>query len=361
MAMAAGMTGREMREKNATLADVACAAAVSRTTAAKVLLGTGGDHVRISEGTYQRVTDAAAALRYRPNRSAQRLAGAPTQTFGVLMDTVNAPVMNDRLAAIEREASQRGYRLLIGQVHNRVSVLGDYLADFDSRGVDAIFCLFDLTVERNMRLFPVTGRRHDIVYHGMPLQPDGYCVRVDTSMAVESLVTHLLKTGRRRIGIELSNLNDRLILVRREAYCRTLAAHGLAVEEALMWTAAPGPEEEATEELAESVADTLAGRGRADAVISSNDIWAVRLIQALKRRRIRVPEDVAVTGYDNLELSTVIDPALTTIDQDHTAYARAALDLLTAAAAGSGAVQAGRTVTIAPHLVIRASSGAKAS
>jgi DNA-binding LacI/PurR family transcriptional regulator len=87
----------------------------------------------------------------------------------------------------------------------------------------------------------------------------------------------------------------------------------------------------------------------------------VRLIQALKRHRIRVPEDVAVTGYDNLELSTVIDPALTTIDQDHPAYARAALDLLTAAAAGAGTVQDGRTVTIAPHLVVRASSGAKDS
>lgn len=347
-----------MHEKHATLADVAQTAGVSRTTAAKVLLGTGGDHVRVSGDTCQKVNDAAAALHYRPNRAAQRLAGAPTQTFGVLMDTVNAPVMNDRLAAIEREASQRGYRLLIGQVHNRVSVLGNYLADFDSRGVDAIFCLFDLTVERNMRLLPVTGQRHDIVYHGMPLQPDGYCVRVETTMAVEMLVTHLLQSGRQRIGIELSELNDRLILVRREAYCRALAARGLAVEEALMWTKAPGPEGAATAEQAESVAEALVVRGRADAVIASNDIWAVRLIQALKRRRIKVPEDVAVTGYDNLELSTVIDPSLTTIDQDHAAYARAALDLLTAAASHrTGEAQVGRTVTIAPHLVVRESSG----
>ncbi len=341
-----------MREKKATLADVAREAGVSRTTAAKVLLGTGGDHVRISESTFRHVTEAATALHYRPNRAAQRLAGGSTSTFGILMDTVNAPVMNDRLSAIEQEASRRGYRLLIGQLHNRTSVLGDYLADFDSRGVDAIFCLFDLTVERNARLLPLTGERRDIVYHGMPLREDGYCVRVDTAKAVGMLVDHLLATGRQRIGIELSNLNDRLIVLRREAYCQALAAHGLPVDETLVWSNATGPQPASAAQVDEAVT-ALVERGKADAIIASNDLWAVRLIQTLKRRRLQVPQTVAVTGYDNLELSTVIEPALTTIDQDHGAYASAALDLLISAAArGSGS-----TITIPPRLIVRESTG----
>ncbi len=340
-----------MLDKKATLADVARAAGVSRTTAAKVLLGTGGDHVRISGNTFQLVSKAAASLNYRPNRAAQRLAGGATSTFGILMDTVNAPVMNDRLSAIEQEASRRGYRLLIGQLHNRTSVLGDYLADFDSRGVDAIFCLFDLTLERNARLLPLTGERHDIVYHGMPLREDGYCVRVDTARAVGMLVDHLRATGRQRIGIELSNLNDRLIMLRREAYRQALAAHGLPIDESLVWSNATGPQPASAAQVDEAVT-ALAERGKADAIIASNDLWAVRLIQALKRRRIQVPRTVAVTGYDNLELSTVIEPALTTIDQDHAAYAKAALDLLIAAA-GSGS---GGTVTIPPRLIVREST-----
>lgn len=341
-----------MKARSATLADVARAAGVSRTTAAKVLLGTGGDHVRVSESTTLNVSRAATQLHYRPNRAAQRLAGAQTKTFGVLMDTVNATVMNDRLAAIEREASRRGYRLLIGQLHNRVSVLGDYLSDFDSRGVDAIFCLFDLTVERNTRLLPVTGSRGDIVYHGMPLVPDGYCVRVDTANAVSRLVGHLLETGKKRIGIELSNLNDRLIVVRREAYVQALTSHGVTVEDSLIWTAEAGPGPASSAQADEAV-EALVGRGAADAIIATNDLWAVRLIQALKRRHVDVPGEVAVTGYDNLELSTVIDPALTTIDQDHAAYAQAALDLLMRAAAGD---RSGETITIEPQLIIREST-----
>lgn len=341
-----------MLEKKSTLADVARAAGVSRTTAAKVLLGTGGDHVRVSENTFRLVSEAAASLHYRPNRAAQRLAGGATSTFGILMDTVNAPVMNDRLAAIEQEASRRGYRLLIGQLHNRTSVLGDYLADFDSRGVDAIFCLFDLTLERNTRLLPLTGQRHDIVYHGMPLREDGYCVRVDTARAVGMLVDHLRASGRRRIGIELSNLNDRLIVLRREAYCQALAVHGLTMDESLTWSNATGPQPASAAQVDEAVT-ALVERGKADAIIASNDLWAVRLIQALKRRRIQVPRTVAVTGYDNLELSTVIEPALTTIDQDHAAYARAALDLLVAAARRDSS---GGTITIPPRLIVREST-----
>jgi len=340
-----------MQEKKATLADVARAAGVSRTTAAKVLLGTGGDHVRISQNTYRLVSEAAATLQYRPNRAAQRLAGGSTSTFGILMDTVNAPVMNDRLCAIENEASSRGYRLLIGQLQGRTSVLGDYLADFDSRGVDAIFCLFDLTIERNTRLLPLTGSRRDIVYHGMPLHKDGFCVRVDTAQAIAMLVDHLIETGRRRIGIELSNLNDRLIMLRREAYCSALNARGLHVDEACIWSNATGAQPASATQVNDAITALVDG-GNVDAIIATNDLWAVRLIQALKRRRIEVPQSVAVTGYDNLELSTVIEPALTTIDQDHPAYAKAALDLLMAAA-GHGS---GDTLTIQPRLIARDST-----
>lgn len=340
-----------MREKKATLADVARKAGVSRTTAAKVLLGTGGDHVRVSDKTCRLVTRTAEVLNYRPNRAAQRLAGGSTSTFGILMDTVNAPVMNDRLAAIEQEASRRGYRLLIGQLHNHTSVLGDYLADFDSHGVDAIFCLFDLTLERNTRLQPLTGQRGDIVYHGMPLRDDGYCVRVDTARAIDMLVSHLFERGCKRIGIELSNPNDRLVMVRREAYGKALSRHGLRLDESLIWSRASEPQPASTAQVEDAV-DALVTKGQADAIIATNDLWAVRLIQSLKRRQIGVPERVAVTGYDNLELSTVIEPMLTTIDQDHQAYANAALDLLICAAQRGNA----RTITIAPRLIVRASS-----
>ncbi len=341
--------------RRVTLQDVAQLAGVSRTTAAKALLGTGGAHVRVGPQTLARVTAAAETLQYRPNRSAQHLAGASTRLFGILMDTVNAPVMNDRLAAIEEEAAQRGYRLLIGQLHNRVGLLRDYLNDFDSHGVAATFCLFDLTLERNTRLGPILGAREDFVYHGMPLREGGRCVRVDTAKAIRLLVDHLWESGYRRIGLALSNPDDVLMEARRDAYRAVLAVHGVDVER--IWQPESGCSPVPVEQADEAVTALVTGQD-ADAILASNDVWAVRLIQVLKQRGIRIPQEVAVSGYDNLALSTVIDPALTTIDQNHALYARAALDLLVEAADRKPAGAGGRrgTVTIDPRLVVRAST-----
>lgn len=339
-----------------TLVDVAKLAEVSRTTAAKVLLGTGGDHVRIGADARKRVKKAAESLQYRPNRAAQRLAGGHTQTLGILMDTVNAPVMNDRLAALEKEASLRGYRLLIGQLHGDTNTLNDYIADFDSRGVDAIFLLFDVTRGREDRLKPILGNRSDIVLHGKPLGKIGYCVKVDTARAVISLVEHLRKCGCRKIGLQLEDLNDELMQTRKTSYKTALQQCGLPQDSSLIWTA---KKNEVSSEPAtiNAAIDQLVATAEADSIIASNDIWAVRLIQGLKARGYRVPQDVAVTGYDNLDLATIIDPPLTTIDQQHQQYAKAAIDMLISITSADSKLHLHqKTVTIAPQLIIRASS-----
>ncbi len=345
-----------MGTRGVTLADVALQAGVSRTTAAKVLLGTGGDHVRVGNAARKRVEDAAASLSYRPNRAAQQLRGVSTQMLGVLMDTVNAPVMNDRLAAIEREAGKRGYRLLVGQLHGDLDALRGYLADFGSRGVDAILCLFDVTRGRVERLKPIMGKRTDIVLHGKPLNEGGYCVRVDTARAVDALVDHLMKNCRRRIGLQLEGVLDELMTIRRESYLAAMKSNGQPIDPSLTWTAREETVTPTTETIDEAI-NHLVQEEKADAIVASNDVWAVRLIQGLKARGYRVPDDVAVTGYDNLDLATIIDPPLTTIDQQHDRYAIAALDLLTAIASEAPAPPPDqRTVIVAPTLIVRESA-----
>ncbi|MBC8453919.1 LacI family DNA-binding transcriptional regulator [PVC group bacterium] len=344
-----------MKKHVVTLSDVAKQSGVSRTTAAKVLLGTGGDHVRVGDDARERVEKAAGELQYRPNRAAQRLAGGHTQTLGVLMNTVNAPVMNDRLAALEKEACQRGYRLLIGQIHGDLNVLNDYLFDFESRGVDAIFCLFDVTRGRVKRLTPIIGDRTDIVFHGKPLGDSGYCIRVDTAKAVAFLIDHLLKCGRRRIGLLLENMNDELMKAREDAYRSALKAGGLPIDTSLIWTA-QSEEVNPTPDIIDDAIEHLVHHTKADAIVASNDIWAVQLIQGLKTRGYRVPKDVAVTGYDNLDISTIIEPSLTTIDQQHRQYAKAAIDMLVTIAKEKGKDLQQRIVTTQPRLIVREST-----
>jgi DNA-binding LacI/PurR family transcriptional regulator len=336
-----------------TLNDVAQTAGVSRTAAAKVLLGTGGDHVRIGDDAKKRVREAARKLNYHPNRAAQLLAGAKTHIFGVLMDTVNTSIMNDRLAAIEKEASRQGYRLLIGQIHGNTETLNDYLLDFDSRGAEAIFCLLNLTHSREKQLQKILGERRNIVMHGKAFSKGQFCVRVDTAYAITKMVKHMVQCGYQRIGMQLENMDDEFMVLRKDAYIDAMQSLGCTVDTNLIWTAtdkAPMPSQQTLDACCAHLLD----RHKADAVIAANDLWAVRLIQHLKNKGYSIPGDVAISGYDNLDIATIIDPPLTTIDQQHTPYAKAALKLLIALDTGRQPEQ--RTVTIKPKLIVRAST-----
>jgi len=95
---------------------------------------------------------------------------------------------------------------------------------------------------------------------------------------------------------------------------------------------------------------------RADAILASNDIWATRFMLQMQKDGLRVPEDVAVIGYDNLDIASVVSPALTTIDQCHDEYATTVLDLLLDVAAGRRIAADRRIRTIQPRLIIREST-----
>lgn len=309
------------------LVDVARKAGVSRPAVARVLLGTGAGRVRVSKDTEAHVRRIAEAMQYRPNRAAQQLKGVKSGMIGVLLDTDNRAVMGDRLMAIERAAASRGMRLLVGWVQGDEDRLAHYCSDFKDRCVDGMIMLFDVTARHDRRLRRLIPSQSNVVYHGRPLRKGDKCVRVDTYLGVKMMVEHLLKQGHRRIGIELFNPNDRLMQLRREAYRDAMARAGMSIRTGLIWEGEGAGADPQPHHLEEAIRQ-LCVRGQIDALIASNDIWAVRFIQQLNQRGWRVPADLAVSGYDNLDISTVIIPHVTTIDQQHEAYAREALALL---------------------------------
>jgi len=338
-----------------TLSDIAREAGVSRSATARVLLGTGGDHVRVSAATRERILETARSLGYSPNRSAQQLRGKSSRTIGVILDTINTPVMSERLFALEREANLHGYRLFVGHTHGQPEALQDYVADFGSRGVEAIFCLFDLTADRDTRARQCFGPFKKVVFHGRPAWAGGYCVRVDTREGIRAGVEHLIARGRKRLALAISNsANDELMMLRKEAFEESIASHKNRVK-GFIWDADFQNITPSSDVLNQGV-EYLHGKCRADALISSSDVWATRFILQLQKSGLSVPQDVAVIGYDNLDIAKVISPALTTIDQRHEAYAKSAIELLLSVAREKPLPPRKRTVTITPELVIRESS-----
>jgi DNA-binding LacI/PurR family transcriptional regulator len=251
---------------------------------------------------------------------------------------------------LEQAGIASGLRFMVGQVHGDPRLVAQYLDDFQSRGVQGILCVVDLHRRYYDEMRPLFAGRRDVIFHGRPLVEESSCVRVDTADGIRQAVSHLLQRGRQRIGLLLSSSSDQYMQFRRDGYEAEHAARGLAIEPALAWCAEAetGVPDQAALDRA---IDLLVRDAKADAIIAADDVWAVRLIQRLKARGVRVPDDVAVVGYDNLDLATVIEPALTTIDQQHESYAREAIDLLL----NLGHAPA-ITATVKPKLIVREST-----
>ncbi len=318
-----------------------------------MLLGTGGESVRVSKETGERITAAAKQLRYTPNRLAQQLRGASSRTIGVIVDSINGPVMSQRLSALEQAASQKKYRLLIGQTHGQVEPLAEYVEDFGGRSVEAILALFDLSPGRDELVRRAFADFRRVVFHGRPAWRGGFSVRADTEAGIAACVDHLVALGRRRVALALWNsARDELMVLREKNFQKRLAEHG---QSGFVWNAA-SEDASPTSAVLDQGRDFLVSRCEADAIIASNDIWATRLVMHLKDRGIRVPEDVAVIGYDNLDIATVLTPALTTVDQCHDDYAREAMELLIDVASARKIPSKERVRTITPRLIIREST-----
>jgi len=348
------ISSKKVKPKIIRLVDVASAAGLSRATVSKVLLGSGGDSVRVSKETCERVQEIARDMGYTPNRAARQLKGISSQTLGVILDAEITPVMTERLFALEEESSLRGYRLLIGRTHHQAAEITAFLNEFEGRGIEGLICLFDQTQGFDHNVRRAFAGRSNLLFHGRQLCSNACAVQVDTADAIRQLVNHLVERGHTRIGMGLEHMEDRLMTVRKSAFETTMHARREPVNPQWIWNAEK-PTFDPPAELIDAAIDHLVVRQGVDAIIASDDMWAVRFIQRLKARGLKVPEDVAVTGYDNLTIGTVIDPPLTTIDQQHAIYARTALDLLTQSI--SETIQGDQTIrTIPPRLVVRQSS-----
>lgn len=332
------------------LIDVAREAGVDRTVAGKVLLGSGGN-TRVSEATAERIRKVAQRLRYQPNQIARQLKGAPSRLIGVLVSgSMNQP-SQQRLIAAEREAYRRGYRLTIGQIHGEDAQ--EHLSDFDARGAQALLFL-DSVPEAAA---PALARHPRVLYSIHPPAPipdSAPCFELDRYAASAMTVEHLAARGRQRIGLIMSRLSSYTANQRYTGHLDTLRRLGLPCKNELIWTPArssPKPLEQIDLAIEE-----LVGRQGCDALACGSDDWAVAAVKAVRRAGRSVPKDVAVAGFNNLDVATAIEPELTTIDHRHEELARIMIDRAVQWIETGELPESQRHLKLPPTLVVRQST-----
>lgn len=308
------------------LADIAQRAGVSPQAVSVVLRNGGSSTMRIADRTAQRIRRIAEELNYWPNLVAQQLRGRECGLIGVLIGACSTTANFLRLAAIEQEAYHRQQRLLIGQFHEDHQTTPQYLSDFLSRGIDRLVCFHNSHPhaydEHSLKLL---RQFRNLVFQTHSPVEWGHVVDVDRAQGVAEAVEYLVRTGRRRIAMILNDspARDPLMNDRKKGYCETIEKMDNRFP--MIWTGdGTFPP---SRDLAAQAVRYLLDQG-ADAVIASNDVWAVELIRCLRHLGKQLPQDMAVIGFDNTDAASLADPTLTTIDQNYSDFASATLDLL---------------------------------
>ena len=342
--------------QNVRLIDVAERANVSRSSVAQVLLATGGKNVHVGKETSIRIRKAAKELNYRPNMAARQLKGMRSHVIGVIIDSYAPKISFDRLSEMERQAAQSGYRFMVGQSHGEIDRLEGYAQDFASRGIDGLICISHEYPRQTKRVENIFSVFDNVVFIGKPQirNEDLSFITVDVADGIYQGCDYLIKQSRENIGLLLWSSGSSTMKERLSGYRRALRLNDLNINEDLVRYI--GTSETCSLDDIKSPVQDLTQNGHADAIVAVNDKVALMTIRSLENMGLRVPEDVAVLGFDNIELAELCRPALTTIDQQSKELSQTAVKMLVNLIEGKKTSVKERQKIIKPKLIVRQSA-----
>jgi DNA-binding LacI/PurR family transcriptional regulator len=330
-----------------TMNDVARAAGVSLKTVSNVL----NDYEFIRPATKQRVQDAIAELGYEANLTARSLRSGKTSMLGLVLSDLAAPYYAELAAKLMKAASQRGYRVLVEQsdaqseaelnaLRGPFRQLTDGLL-FTPLAIDA-----DAIAER-------AGKKPLVMLGEHIMDPRFDLVTMKNEEAAAALTKHLLDSGRRRIAVLGASPEESAgsAGLRLNGYRRALEQAGVVFDPALI---APGVWRR--DGGAGAVAGLLDSGVQFDAVFGLNDVLALGALHELLIRGLRVPQDVAVAGFDDIDEARFASPSLTTVSPGMDEIAERSITLLLDRLAGRETAGQGVHIEAGFELKIRESA-----
>ncbi|HEX6938217.1 MAG TPA: LacI family DNA-binding transcriptional regulator [Longimicrobiales bacterium] len=331
-----------------SLLDVARRSRVSAATVSRVV----NHPERVAPETRARVEQAIRELGYRPSRVARRLRleRGPSRLIGVLLSDIQNPFFADLARGVEDEAHARGYAVLLGNSDEDAAKARRYVEVMRAELVDGF--ILPPTSDHDVAAIELARSRTPLVCVDRRLGRESVdSVLIDNVRGAYDATTHLIGLGHRRIAFieglpRISTSRERL-----EGYTRALVEHGIEPDPSLVrqGDSRQGGGRRMTEAL-------LALEAPPTALLVGNNLMTLGALEAIHARGLRIPEDVAVVGYDDMPWALAFDPPLTAVRQPGYEVGRRAAELLL-----QRLDEPGRSTTIVllqPELVVRGSCGA---
>lgn len=297
-----------MPAKRATSFDVAKLAGVSRTTVSFVLNNVPG--VSISAATRKKVIEAARSLKYHPNASGRKLSSGKSKMIGLVLLQRAEQVYNDALLlqvlmGIEATACQHGYNVLLRHITG--SDHDGYTNLVHENHVDGI--IFSGPLQEDPELQELHHGGFPIILMGQMPNSDIPFVDVNAELGSQRAVEHLISSGHERIGM-ITNASYRYSSAqqRRDGYINALMNAGLAVDTSIIKEGDFTPSSGFT-----AMNAILKTPSPPTAVFVASDVVAIGAMQAIKLHNLRIPEDIAIIGFDDIPIAEYLEPSLSTI------------------------------------------------
>lgn len=305
-----------------TIRDIAQATGVSATTVSNVIHGKNN---RVSAETIQSINNAIKQLGYVPNMSARSLVSSSSKVIGFVNHVItrtDANVMDDpfhssAIGAIEMALRENGYYLMLRTVETAEELV-TFLQNWNMDG------LFFTGIFKDKFFDSVAGLHIPVVLIDSYVRTSQFCnVGLEDFTGSYNATRHLIEKGHRHIAFASPNIKDGGVLQERFlGYKAALAEASIPFDKSLIL------QQEMDIASCKLACDDIVKHPEITGIVVSADIMAAGIMAGLKSKGVRIPDDISIVGFDDINIAQLVSPPLTTIRQDMNLKGRLAVDFM---------------------------------
>jgi LacI family transcriptional regulator len=298
----------EKRKTNKTIRDIARLSGFSRSTVSLVL----NDSPRISEATRKKVMEVMGKVGYQPNVLARRLAERKSMMIGVIIPqtfhTLSDLYFSEAISGISDVLMNSGYKLLMQLAIPEFKVQKKYVNLFTEKYIDGLLIIGSLMDDEMVKVLRDLG--HPIFLVNSTFEGVSSVI-ADNQSGASQAVDHLVRLGHKNIGIIKGLENVTSGADRSIGFAKAMHRHHLPIRDE--WVAYGTFSEESGYVCMQQI---LGQRVHPTAMFIASDMMAIGATRAIRQHGLKVPEDIAIVGGDDIKLAAYVEPSLTTIRQD---------------------------------------------
>ncbi len=335
-------------KKEITIYDIAAKLDISTATVSRALK----DHPAINKNTRKKIQETAKELGYRHNSFASSLRKQKSHTIGIIVHELNSNFITSVLAGIEKVSTEAGYDLIIAHSSESSKKESANASNLFHKRVDGLIASLSFDTDSMDHFQPYINRGIPLVFFDrVDEKSDNPKVIIDNYKCGYEATQHLIEQGCKRIAIVTASLTRNVYAQRFGGYKDALFDHDIKYNEKYLLI-----KDLSEQSGVEAALEIMRLKPMPDAAFITNDFSAAVCMQTLKEYGVRIPEDIAIVGFNNDVISKIVEPQLTTINYPGIDIGEIAARNLIGLINNDASVQQTNTVIVKSELIIRKSS-----